>query len=254
LNLNAGSGIDLGVSTVLSLADLRAHMVPARDLEARERRARLSTGSTALDRALDGGWPRGAISEIRGGRGQGRTTVLLASLASTLQAGHAVALVDFGGTFDPRVAARAGVLLDRLLWVRAPSAGPSLPPGRTPERVLLSAAETIVSAGGFGMLALDFGERMPSVPSATWIRLRQLLGPPGTVALVVTAHPVGSLFGATSLCLDRARPRFSEATSAGPAPGPPLLSSIEAMVSLKATAGHGAGQTTVPLPLLHRPT
>jgi hypothetical protein len=240
------------------LADLRAHLVPARDLEAREKRARLSTGSAGLDQALGGGWARGAISEIRGARGQGRTTVLLASLASTLQAGHAVALVDFGGTFDPGAAARAGVLLDRLLWVRAPTV--AMPPQRrSPDRLLLSAAETIVSAGGFGLLALDFGERAPNIPSATWIRLRQLVTPAGTVVLVVVAHPVSSLFGATSLCLDRARPRFSEAAAPGAStrqPGPPLLSSIEAVVNLKATAGHdrGNGQQTVRLPLFHCPT
>jgi hypothetical protein len=236
LNLNNGSGNDHGVSTGLSLADLRAHLVPARDIEARERRARMSTGSATLDRLLGGGWPRGAVSEIRGARGQGRTSVLLASIAATMQAGHATALIDFGGGFDPRAAARAGVGLDRLLWVRAPDgadanrAGVDRPgrPRRSPERILLNAAETIVSAGGFGLLALDFGERMPSIPSATWIRLRQLVTGPGTVVLVVTAHPVGSLFGATSLSLDRARPQFG---------APPLLTAIDTRIDRHHTAG-----------------
>ena len=254
------------MSTGLSLADLRAHLVPARDLEARERRTRLPTGSPLLDQALGGGWPRGAVSEVRGARGQGRTTVLLASLAAALQAGHAAALVDFGGMFDPRAAARAGILLDRLLWVRAPAPGPGGPPAapsrvvtparRSPERLLLSAAETIVSAGGFGLLVLDFGERVPSIPSATWIRLRQLVTAPGTVVLVIAAHPVSSLFGATSLCLEHAHPRFSAEAVAGPVRGPALLSSIEVVVNLKRAAGNGngAGPQTVSLPLVHSPT
>jgi hypothetical protein len=247
-----GSGNDLGVSTGLSLADLRAHLVPARDIEARERRARLSTGSAALDQLLGGGWPRGAVSEIRGARGQGRTSVLMASIAATMQAGHATALIDFGGTFDPRAAARAGVVLDRLLWVRAPapdlartdrtsSDRPGRPP-RSPERILLNAAETIVSAGGFGLLALDFGERMPSVPSAAWIRLRQLVTGPGTVVLVVTAHPAGGLFGATSLSLDRARPQFGV---------PPLLTAIDTRIECKSTGSGAAG--TRGLSLVHAP-
>jgi hypothetical protein len=231
------------VSTALSLADLRAHLVPARDLEARERRARLPTGWAALDAMLGGGWPRGALSEIRGGRGQGRTTVLLASLAATLRAGHAVALVDFGGAFDPRAAARAGVALDRLLWVRAPARAAGA--RRSPERQLLSAAETIVSAGGFGLLALDFGERAPTAPAATWIRLRQLVTAPGTVVLVASAYPAGGLYGATSLCLDRARPRFDP---------PALLTAIEATINLNRAPGEpGASVQTTRVSLLHSP-
>jgi hypothetical protein len=264
LNLNNGSGNDGGVSTGLSLADLRAHLVPARDIEARERRARLSTGSAALDRIMGGGWPRGAISEVRGARGQGRTTVLLASIAAALRAGHAAALVDFGGAFEPRAAVRAGVPLEQLLWVRAPAqalTSASLP-RRSPDRVLLGAAETIVSAGGFGLLALDFGERVPTLPSATWIRLRQLVTGPGTVVLVITAHPVSSLFGATSLCLERARPCFFPAAdrddgthAAVPLRPPPLLTSIETVVSLKRTAGDPAnlGPQSLQLPFVHCP-
>ena len=248
------------MSTGLSLADLRAHLVPARDIEARERRARLSTGSAALDRLLGGGWPRGAVSEVRGARGQGRTSVLLASIAATMQAGHATALIDFGGAFDPRTAARAGVVLERLLWVRAPTttasadqAGTDRPgrPRRSPERILLSAAETIVSAGGFGLLALDFGERMPSIPSATWIRLRQLVTGPGTVVLVVTAHPVGSLFGATSLSLDRARPQFGARIQQAP----PLLTAIDTRIDRKhATGDSGTSSGSQVLSLVHVPT
>jgi hypothetical protein len=291
LNLNSGSGNDRGVSTGLSLADLRAHLVPARDLEARERRARLSTGSEALDQLLGGGWPRGAVSEIRGARGQGRTTVLLASIAASLQAGHATALIDFGASFDPRAAARAGILLDRLLWVRTPavdldraagahgsSLGGTGPRGlagrrRSPERLLLGAAETILSAGGFGLLALDFGERVPAIPSATWIRLRQLVTGPGTVVLVVAAHPVSNLFGATSLCLERARPEFSTSPQPSEIPSaipsaiaaarhaPPLLTSIETLANCKRPAGAGdgngaggAGPHATRLPLVHAPT
>jgi hypothetical protein len=228
------------------LAELRAHLVPARDIEAREQRGRLSTGSAVLDGLLGGGWPRGALSEVRGARGQGRTSVLLASLAAALRAGHAAALVDFGGSFDPWAARRAGVGLDRLLWVRAPAPGlgaaaPARPlrrdaAKRSPARDLLAAAEAIVAAGGFALLVLDFGERTPAVPTSAWLRLRQLVTAPGTAVLVVTPAPIGSLFGATSLCLDAARPRFhGDGQRALRAPF--LLTAIEAKVTLRRAAG-----------------
>jgi hypothetical protein len=185
--------------------------------------------------------------------------VLLASIAATMQAGHATALIDFGGAFDPRAAVRAGVVLERLLWVRAPDtasadrAGTDRPgrPRRSPERILLNAAETIVSGGGFGLLALDFGERVPSIPSATWIRLRQLVTGPGTVVLVVTAHPVGSLFGATSLSLDRARPQFGARVREAP----PLLTAIDTRIDRKHAAGDsGSTGGSHVLSLVHAPT
>jgi hypothetical protein len=209
------------VSTGVSIAGLAAHLVPARELEARERRQRLSTGVAALDTRLGGGWPRGAVSELSGSRGQGRTGVLLASLAAALGRGEAAALVDFEGAFDPRVAHRMGVPLERLLWVRAPQPAP--PRHNAGDLRLLAAAEAIVAAGGFGLLALDFGERTPFIPAAAWLRLRRVAGAPGTVVLAVALRPLPGLLGSAAVALSRARPRFWRPSSTSPA----LLEGLE---------------------------
>ena len=251
------------MSTGVGLAeDLRAHLLPAREIEARERRERLSTGTVALDGLLGGGWPRGTLCELRGGRGQGRTAVMLSSLAAALRAGEAAALIDFSGNFDPAPAVRAGVVLDRLLWVRGT--------GRLPERRLIGAAEAIVSAGGFGLVALDFGEQTPSIPTAAWLRLRRLVTAPGTVVLVVTVRAPANLFGATSLCLEAGHPHFIEKSQERPAPGPALLCDVEVRARLvraatgggslhgptgEASSPHSLSPSAMPprLTLIHRP-
>src|SRR5688572_10486149 len=163
------SGIDLVVSRGVLLGGLAEFLVPAREIEAREKRARLETGVAALDRLLGGGWPRGAVSELCGARGQGRTGVLLATLAAAVRREETVALLDLEGAFDPWAARRAGIRLDRLLWVRgAEEREAAATPGawskrRSPHQRLLAAAEAIVTAGGFGLVALDLGEQPASV-------------------------------------------------------------------------------------------
>jgi RecA/RadA recombinase len=149
-----------------------ALVVPASRLENEPRRRRLATGLGALDARLGGGWPAAALSEIAGRRSAGRTSVLCASLAAAMDRGQAVALVDAAGVFDPRSAADAGVVLSRLLWIRAG--------GRT----VLQAADLLVSAGGFGLVVVDFGEHPARVPTAAWLRLRHAAERQGTAVLV----------------------------------------------------------------------
>src|SRR4029077_18487914 len=64
------------------------------------------------------GFPRGAVSEIHGPQSSGRTTLLLSALAQATQREEVCALGGGEDTFDPASAAAAGVLLDRLLWIR----------------------------------------------------------------------------------------------------------------------------------------
>src|SRR2546425_11726912 len=61
---------------------------------------------------------RGEIIEIVGRPSSGRTSLFVESLATVTRGGAVAALVDAGDTFDPASAARAGVDLSRLLWVR----------------------------------------------------------------------------------------------------------------------------------------
>ncbi len=76
---------------------------------------------------LGGGLPRGAISEVTGPCSSGRTGLLMSMLAQLTQAGGIAAYVDVTDCLDPRSAEQAGVLLDRLLWIRGCT-------GQTPRR------------------------------------------------------------------------------------------------------------------------
>ena len=188
--------------------ELRAHLVSARRLE--ERRGFRSSGIAWLDGILGGGWPRAALSELRGRRSSGRTAVLLASLARAIAAGETVALVDTGGTLDPRAAAAAGVTLPRLLWVRAPAAQ------------ALKAADLVIGAGGFDVVGLDLGDEPPRrVPTAAWIRLKHGAERQGTSILVATPGRAVGAFAAAAVELSAAQPSFLT-------PGPLLFDGIRA--------------------------
>src|SRR5260370_26278178 len=83
---------------------------------------------------------QGAVTEIVGPLCSGRTSLLVACLGEVGRAGGAAALIDADDAFDPASAARAGVDLDRVLWVRCggrrrpapPGAAPPLPPPPLP--------------------------------------------------------------------------------------------------------------------------
>ncbi len=181
---------------VPSLA-LAAHLITADKLATRDKRAYLSTGVDALDALLGGGWPRGAVGELAGPRGSGRTSLLLASLAAAIRRGETVALVDAEGALCPRAAVRAGVPLARLLWVRAS------------ERKALAAAEDVLAAGGFGLVALDLGEATSHAPIASWRRLKRAAEQQGSAVLVVARRRAEGLLGACALGLVAARPHFA---------------------------------------------
>ena len=85
-----------------------------------QQHATVSLGVPELD-ALVGGLPLGAVTELTGSAGSGRTALSLAAVARATRSAHVAAWVDPSNAFDPLSAAASGVLLDRLLWVRCPS-------------------------------------------------------------------------------------------------------------------------------------
>jgi hypothetical protein len=191
---------------------LVAQLVTAERLE--NQQGHCATGIGAIDQLLGGGWPRGALSELCGRRSSGRTSVLLASLAAALDAGHATALVDVDGSLDPRGAAAAGVPLAQLLWVRAGG------------RQALKAADLLIAAGGFGLVALDLGEGVARIPSAAWMRLKHGAERQRTAVVVaVPRHSVGA-FAASAIDLLARTPLFDDA-------GPPLLAALQTAVEVR---------------------
>ena len=109
-------------------------------------------------------WVRaGTITEIVGELSSGRTSLMLACLRDVTAARGTAALVDADGAFDPESAARAGVVLARLLWVRCG--------GR--RDAALAATDLLARCPGFALVVLDAGETPPRVSLGAAFRLRQ---------------------------------------------------------------------------------
>ncbi len=76
------------------------------------------TGIAALDEALNGGLPIGAITELTGPECSGRTSLALSFLACLTKDNRVCAWIDVSDTLHPESAAAAGINLNRLLWIR----------------------------------------------------------------------------------------------------------------------------------------
>jgi hypothetical protein len=136
-----------------------------------------STGIAALD-ALAHGLPRGALTEIFGTAGSGKTSVLAAILALRTRAAELCALIDGRDAFDPVSAQAAGVQLHRLLWIRC----------RELEQVL-RATDLLLQSGGFGLVAVDFSDFAPRhvrrIPLSVWFRWRRAVENTRTILLAL---------------------------------------------------------------------
>ena len=136
------------------------------------------TGLEPLDRALAGGFPRGAISTLEGPASSGRTSLAARLLAVATAGGGAAALVDWradpnGSAFAPSLGA-AGVALERLLIVRV---------GEALE--VVRAADILLRSGAFGAIVIPAVPSSRSVGSAVWTRLASLAHHANAVLLVV---------------------------------------------------------------------
>lgn len=104
-----------------------------------------ATGLPEVDALLPGGgFPRGALSEIAGGPGSGKTALCLAAMARAMRGEGLGAFVDGRGELYPPAAAALGVDLGRLLVVRSGEALAGL-----------WAAEALLGSGAFEVVAMD---------------------------------------------------------------------------------------------------
>ncbi|TMB05709.1 MAG: hypothetical protein E6J70_01730 [Deltaproteobacteria bacterium] len=158
---------------------------------------RLPTGLAALDRPLDGGLPRGRVIELAGRRSTGRTGVACAIVARATQAGETIAWIDVDDALEPETVAAAGVVLARLLWVR---------PRGVPDA--LRAAEMLLGAGGFGLVALDIGDAGRPCPTPAWPRLARAAERSGTALLVIEPRRQAGTFAAVGLEVAGRRARW----------------------------------------------
>ena len=91
--------------------------------------------------------------------------------------------------------------LPRLLWVRCAQDDPAQ---------ALAAAKIVLGAGGFTLVAVDLGDRMPQVPAASWIRLKRAAAEQQAILLVAAAHHIPGAHAASALGLRSLRPRFDQ--------------------------------------------
>jgi recombination protein RecA len=174
----------------------------------------LPTGIDPLD-AVTGGFPRGAISEILGPESSGRTTLLHALLAAATARSEICAYVDTDDAFDPVSAAAAGVALSQLVWIRCGhNAGHAL-----------KAADSLLHAGGFGVVALDLCQ-VPAriwnrIPISYWYRFRRAVENTPTIFAIAEKEALAK--SCASLILDLKR---KKALWTG-APGFSLLRGVE---------------------------
>jgi len=122
----------------------------------------------------------GEITEIVGRLSSGRTSLLIAALRRATRAGAAAALVDVDDAFDAVGAARAGVELGRLLWVRC---------GRRRD-LAMRAVDLLARCPGFAVVALDLGELAPRLSLAAAFRLRLAVRRAGVALLVLSSRRI----------------------------------------------------------------
>jgi recombination protein RecA len=148
--------------------------------------ARIPTAFPALDVALQGGWPRGRLSELCGPATSGKLT-LAAKAIATLQQVDPQALaawLDTTRTCDPDYLHRCGVALDRLLVAHADTLADAL-------ALILH----LVESNTLGFLAVDALPCQPAQPatdatlSAGLARLVPLVARTATAVLFLSETP-----------------------------------------------------------------
>ena len=220
------------------------HLTSARELVDRHAvipTSVLATTVEALDDLLAGGLHRGQMVELVGYRSSGRFSTVLAILAATTTRGEAAALVDLGDGFAPQLAQAAGVVLERLLWVRPEHLKPAL-----------IAVETLLN-GGFPLVVIDLGN--PPVPGgrgveAAWLRLARAAQNHHAALLVASPYRASGTAAAGVIQAERSRPRWSDRDLA-----PPLLLGLSSRLTLEKLRGHqGTRNKTLRLATLETAT
>ena len=183
--------------------------------------ARYPTGLSDIDELVGGGFPAGCLSEIFGPTSSGRTTLVLGLLARATRSGVHVAWVDCAEAFDPPSAEAAGVVLERVLWVRAQQS-----------LVALRCTERILKTEGFDLVVLDLSRRVRArnsklnrrdnktfIPQAAWLRLTRLTARKQNTLILLSDERLAGARAALALEMQPAIAHFTGT--------PALLESLE---------------------------
>jgi hypothetical protein len=196
--------LKLALEDLLRARRLQADGPPLRGED--RRLSPLPTGMSAVDALLQGGFPRGRLSEVFGPVSSGRTGLVFSLLARSTRSGSLAALVDPADRHDPASAAAAGVDLARLLWLRGDVTRRALPEA-------IKALGTVLGSGLFEIVVLDLagvpGSEVSRLPGPTWIRLQRTIEETPTALLLLGRAHVAQGPGGVSLALDPAEARWS---------------------------------------------
>jgi hypothetical protein len=189
-----------------------------RGATARAQPPRIPTGIAALDTLLGGGLPPGALTEVVGRPSSGRTTMTCVLLRAVTARGALAACIDLPDVFDPAHAARAGIDLAHVLWIR---------PRTT--RDALQAAEYVLENEGFGLVVVDLddGRATGTVPASRWMRLTRAAAQTRTAIVTLGRENVAGTFAMVRIELQRHAAAFE---SVGPCPS---FTGITAAVHLR---------------------
>ena len=177
--------------------------------------AMVPTDIERLDGQLQGGIPRGQLSELAGPLTSGRTAVLLQIAAAVTRRGELAAIIDTFDRLDVASAVAAGIDLERLLWIRLPA---NAPPASHVERRIgsgdaldraigraLKALNLVLQAGGFTLVALNFADVPPAalkrIPFTTWLRVQRTIEGSDTACVLVVPEPAARSAGGLTLTL-----------------------------------------------------
>ncbi len=211
---------------------------------------RLSSGLAPLDALIDGGIPRGRISEITGRAGSGKTSIAASFAAFATRRGEVAAWLDASGAFDPESMAAAGVELGRMLWASMTTTTASRRARATPpyarfaagplarhQSAIVKAAELVLEAGGFALVVVDFGEAPRALAHASALRIARAAERSGAAVIAIAPWRMCGTFAALSLAASRAERSFSRL-----APGSPVMFdglAVDAMVARNKMGGTG---------------
>jgi hypothetical protein len=209
---------------------------------------RLSSGLAPLDALIDGGIPRGRISEITGRAGSGKTSIAASFAAFATRRGEVAAWLDASGAFDPESMAAAGVELRRMLWASMATASriarATFPNARfvagplaRHQSAIVKAAELVLEAGGFGLVVVDFGDAPRTLAYASALRIARAAERSGAAVIAIAPWRMCGTFAALSLAASRAETSFSRL-----APGSPVMFdglAVDAMVARNKMGGTG---------------
>lgn len=142
------------------------------------------TGLPVLDRLLEGGLPKGAITElVRAKDAAGAALLIRALLRRAYDAHQFLALIDSQDNFD--AAPLDPAILTRLLWVRCRNADEAL-----------KAADLLARDGNLPLVILDLTSnsltQLRRIPGTTWYRLQRLIEQTTSAWLVMTPRPMVS--------------------------------------------------------------